>query len=344
MDTMIVYKIQNLIDGKIYIGQTVFTFKKRYGGGKWWKTTSCKHLKNAAQKYGHENFSVEILERNVKTTEEMDELERFYIKSFDCMEPKGYNINSGGENRHFYSREQRIISAKARRGSDFAEIKNQLTGEVLKIENVNEFCEKNDYSSGSICDVLKGNIISYKYWTLPSVTMRYWILRNEDGREEKVVENDGRKFCIKHGLKIRDFEQMILGFDRGGWRVVFFQPRIGWIPKKQKPRTHVKTKFLNNFLSGEELKREYFYVRDLQTGLISKFKIEYASSKRVIAFYNLKITRNLSNIFLEKKTLFLKKRLYLVDENGKPILLEMMEKSKCKLARKVVEDFYLTNP
>lgn len=340
METMIIYKIQNLIDGKIYIGQTLFTFNTRYSGGNWWKHTSCKHLKRAAEKYGYENFSIEILEKNIASAQILDDLERFYIKKYNCMEPNGYNINSGGENRHFYSREQRLILAKSKRGSEFVELKNQLTGEIIKIENASEFCKKHGLSDGQLCDVLKGKIISCSYWTLPHITMRFWILNHEDGREEKVIENSGRNFCLKHGLKERDFEQLVLGHERGGWRVNFFQPRIGWTEKKQKARTHAPTKKLDKFLSGSGACVEKIYLLDLERKTLHSFVNEYDISNKIRNKLNLKCGKTMVNAFLLKNALILEDRFILVDENKKPLNPKINSyRGKIK-TRKILSEFF----
>lgn len=317
---MIIYKIQNKIDGKIYIGQTLFSFRERYGGGKWWKITSCKHLKRAAAKYGHENFSIEILEKNVKSAEILDELERFYIKKFNCMEPNGYNINSGGESKHFYSNEQKTALAKAKRGTDFFELKNQITGEIRKIENAKLFAEQEGISDGQVCDVAKGNIMSVKNWTLPHITLRYWILENEDGRREKVLENTGASFCRKEGLNEQDFQSLVRGMKRNGWRVVFFQPRVGWIPKKQKPRTHSLSKHLESFLLKERNKEKFIYFRDIVSGFFFKVEDSFFKCSRIKQKLSLKCSYNaISAYLLNKRGGLLENRIVLCDETGFPI-------------------------
>ena len=48
---MCVYKIQNTINDKCYIGISKLRFTLRYGG-KWWKNTHNSHLKNSVAKYG----------------------------------------------------------------------------------------------------------------------------------------------------------------------------------------------------------------------------------------------------------------------------------------------------
>lgn len=102
---MQVYKITNLINNKSYIGVTKYNFYKRYNyRSDWWNAPSVNlYLKNSVIKYGHENFSVEILE-NCLFEEEIYFLEKYYIKHYDTLNPKfGYNFTSGGDRGYTYS-------------------------------------------------------------------------------------------------------------------------------------------------------------------------------------------------------------------------------------------------
>lgn len=326
---MIIYKIQNNIDGKIYIGQTVYSFEVRYRSGKWWNLTSCKHLKYAAKKYGIENFSVEILERDVSSVKLLDELERSYISKFNCMEPLGYNIASGGNSHHFYSREHKITLSKIMRGTEFFQLKNQVTGEIRKIENAKEFSIQEEVSDGQVCDVVNGKILSVKNWTLPHITLRHWIIEHDNGDREKIIENSGPEFCKKLNMSYSSLRSLLKGFKQSGWRVVFFQPRIGWEPKKQKPRTHPKTEFLNQFLSGERAGCKYFFLRNLISGEIFKIEDSFCKYKRIKDMTGIKCGNNaLSEYFRDKSRSFLDDKFFLCNEKGDPLRKLRISKSK----------------
>lgn len=82
-----IYKLTSP-SGKIYIGQTQCLYK-RFRSYRKFKCN--KYLKNAFLKYGLENISVKILEKDV-VLENLDEREQFY---FDTLQPFGnigYNI------------------------------------------------------------------------------------------------------------------------------------------------------------------------------------------------------------------------------------------------------------
>lgn len=90
---MIIYKITNLITGKIYIGQTIQPLYKRWHGHKGSKRTS--PLNSSIQKHGHWNFRIEPI-CSVLSLEHLDELEVQLIQYYDCVYPNGYNLASGG--------------------------------------------------------------------------------------------------------------------------------------------------------------------------------------------------------------------------------------------------------
>ena len=87
-----VYKITNLINHKLYIGITKRNPKIRFN-----EHFSNKNelLYKAKEKYGKENFSLEIIEKNIPE-DNIDEKERYYIKLYNSLTPNGYNLSIGG--------------------------------------------------------------------------------------------------------------------------------------------------------------------------------------------------------------------------------------------------------
>lgn len=82
----IVYKVTNLINNKIYIGQSVYNNSKYYGSG--------KYLKFAIKKYGKENFIKEVVEECDSSN--LNEREKYWINYYDSIK-NGYNISKGGQ-------------------------------------------------------------------------------------------------------------------------------------------------------------------------------------------------------------------------------------------------------
>ena len=100
-----IYKIENLINHKVYIGQSKDIEARWEEGLKPGHMRSYNdHLLNSVKKYGIENFSKEI----IIETWDMDYWEKFFIKIYNSTDPKfGYNKTIGGQNTGygFYSKE-----------------------------------------------------------------------------------------------------------------------------------------------------------------------------------------------------------------------------------------------
>jgi len=93
-----IYKITNLLNNKIYIGQST-DIKARWLSEKTraFNLSSNSYdtpLSRAFRKYGLENFTFEVLECCNKN--ELDQKETYYIYYYNSLVPFGYNITDGG--------------------------------------------------------------------------------------------------------------------------------------------------------------------------------------------------------------------------------------------------------
>lgn len=94
---MIIYKFTNIINGKVYIGQTSKTLDERIKGHlSKVKGGSTTHIHNAIRKYGWNNFRAEIIDDTADCEDELDRLEKYYIAQYDSINV-GYNLAPGGE-------------------------------------------------------------------------------------------------------------------------------------------------------------------------------------------------------------------------------------------------------
>lgn len=98
---MQIYKTTNLVNGKNYVGQDMYGNLRYLGSG--------KYLVRAIKKYGKENFTKETIAW-CGTKDELDFLERFYIKFFNTKVPNGYNISDGGNGGNLGSEVNKKIS------------------------------------------------------------------------------------------------------------------------------------------------------------------------------------------------------------------------------------------
>ena len=91
-----IYIITNLVNNKVYVGQTS-NIRKRfsdYNGTKY--LTSDRPVYKAIKKYGQDNFTFEIA-KLVSTKYELDKYEKIFIQKYNSSNPKyGYNIGKGG--------------------------------------------------------------------------------------------------------------------------------------------------------------------------------------------------------------------------------------------------------
>ena len=85
---MIIYKITNSINDKIYIGKDSHNNSNYYGSG--------ILINKAIKKYGKENFKKEII-CYCFLDYEINDREKFYIKFYNSLHPNGYNLTIGGD-------------------------------------------------------------------------------------------------------------------------------------------------------------------------------------------------------------------------------------------------------
>ena len=82
-----IYKIENLTNHKVYVGQSVHIERR-------WtehcQPSSKSLVGKVIQKYGKENFSFQILEEC--QIEQLNQKEKYYIEFYNSVVPNGYNI------------------------------------------------------------------------------------------------------------------------------------------------------------------------------------------------------------------------------------------------------------
>lgn len=136
-DACLIYKLTNTKNNKVYIGQTKNSLRKRIIAHITHSKNNTKskkhHLQFALQKYGYDNFQIDIVE--VCKQEQLNEREIFWISYYHSTDPKkGYNCTNGGDGCSI-AREikQSRIKAKQRRSKKIVQLTYQY--ELIKIWN-----------------------------------------------------------------------------------------------------------------------------------------------------------------------------------------------------------------
>lgn len=97
MNTVVIYRLLNRVNGKSYIGQTRRAWKRRWGAhllraG----NPKCDYpIARAMRKYGAEAFDVSFIEL-CESVEQANAAEKHWIRHFNSMLPWGYNVTPGG--------------------------------------------------------------------------------------------------------------------------------------------------------------------------------------------------------------------------------------------------------
>ena len=96
-----IYKIENKINGKIYIGKTLKTIQERWKEHCHdFKRERCEKrpLYSAMNKYGIENFFIEEIEQCEESV--LSEREKYWIEYYSSFK-YGYNATTGGDGRSY---------------------------------------------------------------------------------------------------------------------------------------------------------------------------------------------------------------------------------------------------
>lgn len=182
----IIYRIINEVNGKVYIGQTVKNFKKRYGGNLISRTHN-EHLRNAIIKYGIESFKIEECIAVAYSKEELDEMENYYINLHKSIDARfGYNKMTGGAS-----------------GKPTQEIKNKMSQKFREVNGVSVICINTLESFGSIVEASEKTGCSTSGINLccnrkiSQVDGLQWLYHKDYLKGEKPLEmKDRRVICI----------------------------------------------------------------------------------------------------------------------------------------------------
>lgn len=202
---MIIYKIENINNGKIYIGQSTKSFYKRYVSGNI-KKYGPIGIRYELEKYKEEDFSISILEHSVSSLDELNFLEKKYIKQFNSIHPFGYNFNSGGK--------QYLPSENTKKKQSNTRLKlleKEYTlyhkdGSIYSFKNISTFAKEKGLKVQNLSNLINGKFKQYNGFYLDKSLIDQDIYYNCKLREvigpngEKYKFNNVAAFARKHNL------------------------------------------------------------------------------------------------------------------------------------------------
>lgn len=181
-----VYRIENKINGKFYIGKTSKTIDERWKRHKY--DCNCKkdntRLYNALRKYGYENFEIYVFEMLNEDHPRLNDRERYWI---EVLEPE-YNMTKGGDGGNTGNRVGRRWKVK-----DTTKMKNKKTITDKVINGRKALIGENNYQSKYVIHTPWG-----LFHTWREATRIATILRSEGAKNVVVSIATLRKFCLEN--------------------------------------------------------------------------------------------------------------------------------------------------
>lgn len=231
---MLIYKITNKTNSKVYVGRTKRKLKERWSGHTHRANAGSKlPIHNAIRKHGKENFSIEAI-YECKTENEMIEKETFFIKEHNSVAPNGYNVLERDEclSTWWKGKKQtaehtdkirqkflpRVEEMKNCHSKEWVAI--DPNGKVYKFKNLEEFCRKHVLERGAMTKVA-----SSKYGSRQSKGWSCFYAEDYKGQKGykktiyEIISPDGKllkidspaKFARENGLDSSNFVKFCKG-------------------------------------------------------------------------------------------------------------------------------------
>jgi group I intron endonuclease len=176
-----IYKIENLVTSKAYVGFTSnrpdVRWKRHIYVSKNPKTKQQSHIHRALNKYGVDQFAFTILYQSKDGEHTLNVMEPHFIQEYDTIN-NGYNVTTGGEGTLGYSHtdESKAVMSKRATGRKHTE---EIRAEMSATR--------------------KGRGVSSEARTKMSDSRsRDWIVVHPDGTEEQI--KNMKDFCKRHNL------------------------------------------------------------------------------------------------------------------------------------------------
>jgi group I intron endonuclease len=188
----------------VYIGQTIQSLQKRKTQHFCKSSNSNKHLRNAINKHGKENFVIEIIE-TCSTLEQLDQREQYWIKFYDSTNPqKGYNSDPGGRKNIPRNKTFRKINTKKGRPKVGVE---QLEPGTFKLLNIyNSISEAAQATQILPCSIARNCQLKIAYakgfiWKYTNIEFVSWKQLYDKFLEDRAKNRYKKERCNKKNKK-----------------------------------------------------------------------------------------------------------------------------------------------
>lgn len=191
------YLIVDLLNSKVYVGQTVSP-KKRWSQHRAYakREKPIQYIHRAMAKYGADNFEFDIIAA-CKTVEDADEIETQLISQYDSRnKEKGYNIAPGGDTpwNAGLPAEQQPMYGKHHTEESKKKISKSNTG-VQHPKHTDEWKKQ-------ISEILTGHPTSDEVKRKISLTQKGKPRWTKEQKQKMSVQRKGRKLSEEHKRKI----------------------------------------------------------------------------------------------------------------------------------------------
>lgn len=231
-----IYRFKNLVNGKIYIGQTIVPVRRRLIQHMTFSRPWTKHHKtyfhNALQKYGWNNFDFSVIEI-CNSQEELDNREKYWISYYRSNEkPFGYNIESGGKDgrkglKLSEEHKQKLLEANLGK-------KHKLETIEKRSKTVKSLWQNDEFRNSHI-NIIQNNLKDYwnklakkvYQYTLDGKYVATWnkcedviifLYKRENDSRRKINGNLSRNILLNN-------KKGKLGFSKNGYIWSFFAPQ-----------------------------------------------------------------------------------------------------------------------
>lgn len=158
-----IYKIKNILNGKVYIGQSVDIEKR-------WSTHIAElknnyhyniHLQSAWNKYGEENFEFSIVEEC--GADRLNQCEIYWISKFDSYK-NGYNLTSGGGNTEAFSKSVIQFDCSGNELARYTSISEAETSTSVCYSQISECCSDKRKTAGGYIWQYEEGFVKIPQW------------------------------------------------------------------------------------------------------------------------------------------------------------------------------------